>query len=62
MAEKTPDNPRGAGRNKLDASLKKRPFSVKLPVWIIEKLKAEPGSQAQLIEKALIAFFKWDRN
>jgi hypothetical protein len=61
MAEKTPENPRGAGRRKLDEALKKQPLYIKLPGWIIEKLKTEPGSQSRHIENALIKFFKWKK-
>ena len=35
----------------------KRPVSVKLPIWLANWLKKREGSQARLIEKALIGFY-----
>jgi hypothetical protein len=62
MADKSPENPRGAGRKTIDdPALKRRMLAIKLPGWLIDKLKAEPGSQSRLIERALIKFFNWSR-
>lgn len=41
----------GAGR-KPDPD-KKMPVTVKLPPWLVEWLRSQPGSQAALIEDAL---------
>ena len=45
---------KGAGR-KPRPDTKKRPISVKLPPWLIAWMRAQPTSQAVLIEEALIA-------
>lgn len=61
MAEKTPENPRGAGRKLKDPMLKTAPISIRLPIWIIEKLRFTPETQSKLIEKALIGFYQWQQ-
>jgi hypothetical protein len=45
---------KGAGR-KPRPDTKKRPISVKLPPWLIAWMRAQPTSQAALIEEALMA-------
>ena len=43
----------GAGRPTINPELKKIPVSYKLPRWLVEWLRAQPESQAVLIETAL---------
>ena len=47
------ENPRGAGRKPSPPTLKKIPVGVKLPRWLVEWMRAQPESQAVLIEEAL---------
>lgn len=46
------------GRAKLDQSLKKVPLFVNLPQWLIDWLRSQPESNAELIEQALIKSYK----
>ena len=46
-------NPRGAGRKPSPPELKKIPVGMKLPRWLVEWMRAQPESQAVLIEEAL---------
>ncbi|MFZ2524436.1 MAG: hypothetical protein WAW87_03885 [Candidatus Ferrigenium altingense] len=43
----------GAGRKPSPPELKKIPVGVKLPCWMVEWMRAQPESQAVLIEEAL---------
>lgn len=43
----------GAGRKSSPPELLKIPVSMKLPRWLVEWLRAQPESQAVLIEAAL---------
>ncbi len=45
----------GAGRKEALPHLKRKMISVRLPVWLIDKLKEQPGSQSVIIEESLIA-------
>ena len=44
---------KGAGRKQAPPELKKIPVGVKLPSWLVEWMRAQPESQAVLIEEAL---------
>jgi len=44
---------KGAGRKPAPPELKKIPVGVKLPSWLVEWMRAQPESQAVLIEEAL---------
>jgi hypothetical protein len=48
----------GAGRKKVEPGRKKVPVSYKLPAWLVEWLRAQPESQAFLIENALVRWYK----
>ena len=43
----------GAGRKPSPPELKKIPVGVKIPRWLVEWMRAQPGSQGVLIEEAL---------
>lgn len=47
------------GRHPLPKHLRKEPISLKLPLWLIDKLTAEPESRAVLIETALREKHGW---
>ena len=49
----------GAGRKPAHPLLKKEMISVKIPHWMIEKLRGESQSQAVLIETALKQQYDW---
>ena len=47
----------GAGRKKgkiLNDSMRRRRHTVRLPGWLIDWLRAQPGSKGQLIESAIV--------
>jgi len=44
---------KGAGRKPAPTELKKIPVGMKLPRWLVEWMRAQPESQAVLIEDAL---------
>ena len=51
-------NPRGAGRKPAPPELKKIPVGLKLPRWLMEWMRAQPESQAVLIEDAICKMYK----
>jgi len=51
----------GAGRPEVSPALKKNPIGLKLPQWLIDKMAAQPESSAVQIEKALCAYYGWER-
>lgn len=50
---------KGAGRNPVHPILKKKPISIKLPCWLLDRLGEERESRAVLIEEALIEKHGW---
>lgn len=49
---------KGSGRKPSPPNLKKIPIGVKLPRWLVVWLRAQPESQAVLIEDALVRRYK----
>ncbi len=49
---------KGAGRKKLPALLKKEPYSLKLPLWMILKLQKTPKAM-KLIYESIIEKTGW---
>lgn len=49
----------GAGRKRKPSYLKRNELSgFRVQQWIIDWLKAQPGSGGQLVEKALLGYYK----
>ena len=46
-------NPKGAGRKKLPALLKKVQYTPKLPLWVILKLREEDNANKLILESIL---------
>ena len=43
----------GAGRKKLEVSVKRNPVTIRLPQYIIDAIDEFPGSRTEIIEAAL---------
>lgn len=50
---------RGPGRPTLDANLKRAPINIRLPPWLLERMREEPESQSRLIERAVCRLKRW---
>jgi len=54
MAEK-----HGPGRPRMPATLRKAPISTRLPLWLIERLRADPEATSRIIERGVLHVKRW---
>jgi hypothetical protein len=47
------------GRPKLSPKMKKMPINVKLPQWLLDRMRQEPESRAEIIEAAIRHVYDW---
>lgn len=50
----------GPGRPRMAATLRKVPINTRLPLWLVERLRAHPEPISRVIERAVCHVEQWE--